>query len=75
MERSIIDHCYVMQVYNATDEVANAANYPMIRLFTAQLQQSTTPVDELLGITEPWSVASPGWSASVLSCHDMLSKS
>lgn len=54
---------FCIQVYNATDEVAKAANYPMIRLFTAQMKESTTPVDELLGITEPWSVASPGWLA------------
>ena len=52
-----------MQVYNATDEVANAANYPMIRLFTAQQLLSVKPLDEPLGVTEPWSVASPGWSA------------
>ena len=51
-------------MYNAADEVAKAANYPMIRLFTAELKESTTPVDELLGITEPWSVASPGWLVS-----------
>ena len=45
---------------NASDEVAKATEYPQIRLFTAALEQSPTPLDELLGISEPWSVASPG---------------
>ena len=58
-----------MQVYNATDEVAKAANYPMIRLFTATQEQSTTPVDELLAISEPWSVASPGGEPSSLASY------
>ena len=49
---------HVSQVNNAEAEVAKAADYPMIRLFTAALEQSTTPVDELLGVSEPWSVAS-----------------
>ena len=46
-------------IYNATEEIANAGNYPKIRLFTAALIQSATPVEELLGITLNWSVASP----------------
>lgn len=51
---------YFPQVYNASVEIAKAADYPNIRLFMAALKSSTTPVDELLGITEPWSVAGPG---------------
>ena len=39
--------------------MAKAADYPMIRLFTAALEESPKPVEELLGISEPWSVASP----------------
>lgn len=46
-------------MYNASEEIAKAVNYPKIRVFTAALKQSPTPVDELLGISEPWSIASP----------------
>lgn len=31
----------------------------MIRLFTAALEQSITPLDELIEVSEPWSVAGP----------------
>lgn len=50
----------ILQVYNASAEIAAAANYPMIRLFTAALMSSTSTVDELLSIEQNWTVASPG---------------
>lgn len=49
----------VPQVFNAAAEIAAAANYPEIRLFTAALKASATPVDELLQVEQPWAVASP----------------
>ncbi len=49
-----------MQVYNASAEIAAAINYPMVRLFTAALQSSNTPVDELISIEQNWTIASPG---------------
>jgi sialate O-acetylesterase len=49
----------VLDIFNATEEIANAGNYPKIRVFTAALQPSSTPIEELLGIVENWSVASP----------------
>jgi sialate O-acetylesterase len=49
----------VNEIFNGTEEIANAGNFPKIRLFTASLIPSATPVEELLGITESWSVASP----------------
>jgi sialate O-acetylesterase len=58
----------VSMIYNATEEIANAGNFPKIRLFTSSLISSPTPVEELLGITLNWSVASsqtvggPDWS-------------
>jgi sialate O-acetylesterase len=52
MQMAIIDS------FNASVEIANAANYPKIRLFTASLRESTTPLEELLSITQSWSVAS-----------------
>ena len=48
------------QVFNASIEVAKAANYPKIRIFMAALKKSPVPVDELLGISKIWSIASPG---------------
>jgi sialate O-acetylesterase len=58
----------VSLIYNATEEIANAGKYPKIRVFTAADKASATPVEELLGITLKWSVASaesiggPDWS-------------
>jgi len=49
----------VSMIYNATQEIANSGKYPKIRVFTAQFNQSTIPLDELLDILLPWSVASP----------------
>ncbi len=48
-----------VSMYNATEEIVNAGNYPKIRLFTAALIPSAVPVEELLGIYLNWSVASP----------------
>ena len=54
------------QVYNATAEIADAANYPDIRVFTADLNMSVKPEIDLLGIAEQWSPAGPGeWSAVI----------
>jgi len=49
----------VGMIYNATVEIANAGQFPKIRVFTAELNQSTIPLEEVLGIVLPWSVASP----------------
>ena len=49
----------VLQGFNATAEIAAAANFPFIRLFTAALISSNTPENQLLGVEQPWSVASP----------------
>lgn len=49
----------VIDIFNATEEINNAGKYPKIRVFTAALKPSDTPIEELLGITENWSVASP----------------
>ena len=48
----------VSDIFNATDEIKNADNYPKIRVFTSALKPSGTPIEELLGIIENWSVAS-----------------
>ena len=48
----------VTDIFNSTEEIAIAGNYPKIRVFTAALKPSATPVEELLGIVENWSVAS-----------------
>jgi sialate O-acetylesterase len=49
----------VGMIYNGTEEIANAGNYPKIRVFTTALKGSFTPVEELLNITLNWSIASP----------------
>ncbi len=49
----------VNMIFNGTEEIANAGNYPKIRLFTAALKPSAAPIEELLGIMLNWSVASP----------------
>jgi sialate O-acetylesterase len=46
-------------IYNATEEIANAGNYPKIRVFTASLEHSASPVEELINISLNWSLASP----------------
>jgi sialate O-acetylesterase len=46
-------------IFNGSLEIANAGNYPKIRLFTVSLIPAATPVEELLGINLNWSVASP----------------
>jgi sialate O-acetylesterase len=48
----------VSLIYNATEEIANAGNFPKIRIFTASQVPSATPVEELLGISLNWSIAS-----------------
>ena len=58
----------VNMIFNASEEIANAGNYPKIRVFTAALKSSGTPIEELLGIALNWSIASsqsiggPSWS-------------
>jgi sialate O-acetylesterase len=58
----------VSAIFNATEEIANAGNYPKIRLFSVAFIPSASPVEELLGMYLNWSVASPqsvdgpGWN-------------
>lgn len=49
----------VGMIFNATEEINNAGHFPKIRLFTAATNESTMPIEELLGIELGWSVASP----------------
>lgn len=48
----------IQQAYNATEEMAKAANYPNIRLFTVQRVSSATELEEPPEILQQWSVAS-----------------
>jgi sialate O-acetylesterase len=48
----------VSLIYNATEEIANAGNYPKIRVFTATRKPSDSPVEELINISLNWSLAS-----------------
>jgi sialate O-acetylesterase len=49
----------VSVIFNASEEIANAGNYPKIRLFTVNFIEASSPVEELPGILQNWSVASP----------------
>ncbi len=49
----------VSAIFNATEEIVNASNYPKIRLFSVAFLPSASPVEELLGTYLNWSVASP----------------
>ena len=52
----------VNMIYNGSAEIANAGNYPKIRVFSVALplyNESRAPLEELLGIALNWSVASP----------------
>jgi sialate O-acetylesterase len=49
----------VGMIYNGSEEIANAGNYPKIRVFTPLQRGSPTPVEELIIIEQNWSVASP----------------
>jgi sialate O-acetylesterase len=46
-------------IYNGTDEIANAGNYPKIRVFTILQVPSAVPIEEVITIELNWSVASP----------------
>ncbi len=57
----------VRDIFNATEEIANAGNYTKIRVFTSALEPSIIPLEELIAIAQNWSVASsksiggPSW--------------
>ena len=49
----------VIEIFNGSEEIANAGNYPKIRVFAAARNYSSTPLEELIRIYLNWSVASP----------------
>jgi len=48
----------VSEMFNGSMEIANANNYPKIRLFTLVDTEASTPQEELIRTGMPWSVAS-----------------
>ncbi|PRP89746.1 hypothetical protein PROFUN_00088 [Planoprotostelium fungivorum] len=48
----------VQGVFNATEEIQKANNYPNIRVFNAALRTANTEQSELLNVSEAWAVAS-----------------
>jgi sialate O-acetylesterase len=48
----------VNAMFNASIEIANANNYPKIRLFTVGMTEALVPQEEIITIWMPWSVAS-----------------
>ena len=49
----------VGEIFNGSEEIANAGNYPKIRVFSAARNYSFTLHEELIRIYLNWSVASP----------------
>jgi sialate O-acetylesterase len=49
----------VIEIFNGTEEIANAGNYPKIRVFAVARNLSVTPIEELIRTYLNWSVASP----------------
>lgn len=47
-------------MFNGSEEVKKAANYPNIRLFTAAPVYGNNALEELKEVLQPWTVASPG---------------
>ena len=47
-------------MFNASEEIAKAAAYPHVRLFTAALITSNVALDELQEVEQNWTVGSPG---------------
>ena len=49
---------FFLQANNATEEIADADHYPLIRTFTADRKNASSPQTELLGVSQPWALAS-----------------
>ena len=47
---------------NGTAEIANAGNYPNIRLFTVGTATSAVPIVDLQAVRQPWARANNGTS-------------
>lgn len=47
-------------MFNATEEINKAGDYPNLRLLTVDRILSEKPLDEPPKISQNWSVASPG---------------
>lgn len=52
---------------NASLELADAKNYPNLRIMTVAEEQSTTPLYDLIDIQEDWTSPSYGMNSSVFS--------
>ena len=53
---------YFLQVFNSTEEIKDALNYPDVRVFTVNDITSSVPLDDLAtgGISQPWSLPGLG---------------
>ena len=59
----------MFQVFNATEELNDAAKYPYLRLFTVSDKSSLTQKYDLMQVEEKWSLPSKGtcivWKVAV----------
>lgn len=53
-------YIFILQSDNGAKAINESADYPDIRLFTAELDCESTPQMELKKVRQPWSRASPG---------------
>ena len=56
----IYSYFFITKVFNASEEVNDAASYPYLRLFTAGMKTSATQKYDLLEVEEKWSIPSKG---------------
>jgi hypothetical protein len=49
----------VSSAFNSSEEIADAVNYPDIRMMNVQLNESTVELEDLSDLLLPWSPASP----------------
>lgn len=56
---TLFSYCW-FKIFNATEELQKASNYPDVRIFTAAMEYSAVPLSDLAGIEEYWSLPSNG---------------
>nr|ACO14464.1 Sialate O-acetylesterase precursor [Esox lucius] len=56
------------QVFNASEEMALASEFPHVRIFMASLEQSHTELIDLAGLEVPWSVPTGGMDVPLHFC-------
>lgn len=56
---------FLIQVFNASEELAMATKFSNVRVFQAALKQSSVELNDLAGVEVPWSRPTPGMTTDV----------